>query len=79
MPHEFTRREEELEPQAGGSRSGRPPSKHTAAGVLDPPVPPRKPLSPIPDIHRSKLFRVLVALILIGLAIAAAAAIWKIF
>jgi len=79
MPHEFTRYEDELEPQAGGSRSGRPPSKHTAAGVLDPPVPPRKPLSPIPDIYRSKPFRVLAALILIGAAIAAAAMLWKIF
>jgi len=79
MPHQFIEREEEPEPQAAGSRSGRPPSKHIAAGVLDPPVPPRKPLSPIPRIFPSKLFRIFAVLLLIGLAIAAAAVIWRIF
>jgi hypothetical protein len=79
MPHEFIRREEDLEPQAAGSRSGRPPSKRVAAGVLDPPVPPRKPLHSIPEIYPSVLFRVLAALILVGMAIAVVAMFSKLF
>jgi hypothetical protein len=50
MPHEFIRREYEPEPQASGGRSGVPPGKHTAAGVLDPPFRPKNPLRPIPAI-----------------------------
>jgi hypothetical protein len=69
MPHTFQPREEEPEPEAGGSRLGGPPRKHTAAGVLDPPVPPRKPLSPIPGIPRP-IFRILTMAILIGIAAA---------
>ena len=35
LMHEFTRLEEEPEPQASGRRFG-PPRKHTAVGLLDP-------------------------------------------
>jgi len=76
MAHEFTHREEEPEAQAAGGRHGRPPGKHTAVGVLDPPVPPKKPVPPTPAIPRTagKLFAVL---ILVGLALVAAVLIWK--
>lgn len=69
MPYEFKRREEDPEPEAGGSRLGGPPHKHTAAGVLDPPVPPRKPLGPIPAIPRSILVKIFAVLILLGIAV----------
>ena len=67
MPYEFREHENELEPEAGGSRSGVPPRKHTGAAVLDPPVPPRKPLSPIPSIPVSTLLKILAVLILVGI------------
>jgi hypothetical protein len=78
MPHEFTGREEELEPQAAGSRFGGPPRKHTATGVLDPPFPPKKPLRPIPAIPHV-FIRFFVILILVGLAVAMLATFWKMF
>jgi hypothetical protein len=71
MPYSFNPREEEPEPEAGGSRLGGPPRKYTAAGVLDPPVPPRKPPSPIPAIPRSTLIKIIAVVILLGLAAAA--------
>src|SRR5579862_6641904 len=43
MGYEFIEREDELEAQASSSRGGLPPRKITGVGVLDPPVPPRKP------------------------------------
>jgi hypothetical protein len=70
MPYEFRRHEEELEPEAGGSRLGGPPHKHTAAGVLDPPVPPRKPPSPIPAIPPSVIVKIFAVLILLGVGAA---------
>lgn len=71
MPHEFHPREEEPEAEAGGRRIGGPPNKHTAAGVLDPPVPPRKPPGPIPAIPRSTLIKIFAIVILLGLAVGA--------
>jgi hypothetical protein len=76
MPHEFTQREEEPEAQAAGSRYGSPPRKHTAIAVLDPPVPPKKPIPPTPAIPRT-IFKFLTILVLVGLALAAAMMIWK--
>jgi hypothetical protein len=78
MPHEFISREEEPDPQAAGGRSVGPPRKHIAAGVLDPPFPPKKPLEPIPAAPRSTLVRIFVILILVGLLLAALLMIWKI-
>jgi hypothetical protein len=71
MPYEFNERQEELEPNAGGSRLGAPPRKYTGAAVLDPPVPPRKPLSPIPSIPVSALLKIFVVLILLGIGVVA--------
>jgi hypothetical protein len=78
MPHEFTEREDELEPQASGGHSVSPPRKRTAAGVLDPPFPPKKPLRPIPWIPLPVVIRFFAALILIGLALAMLMIFWKI-
>jgi len=68
MPQEFIRHEEEPEPQGSGNRFGGPP-KHVAAGVLDPPFPPKKPLRPIPPISRSTLIRLFAVVILVGFAL----------
>ena len=64
MPHEFTEWEQELEPQASSGRSGIPPRKFTGTGVLDPPVPPKRPIGPIPRIPASLVLRVLAGLVL---------------
>jgi hypothetical protein len=45
MPYEFSQGEPELEAQASGGRAGIPPRKFTGIGVLDPPVPPKRPPS----------------------------------
>jgi len=78
MPDEFIEREDELEPQAAGGHRGGPPRKHTLAGVLDPPFPPKKPLGPIPALLRSPLFRIFVIVILAGLALMALLTFFKI-
>ena len=70
MVYEFTPDEREPEVQPAGSRYGGPPRKYTAAGVLDPPVPPKKPIPPTPALPRP-VIKVLAAVILLGLAFAA--------
>ena len=67
MPYEFAENELELEPDASSSRSGGPPLKLTGIGVLDPPVPPKRPPGPIPAAPASLFFRVLGGLLLLGL------------
>lgn len=66
MPYEFNRDEPELEPQASGGRAGIPPRKFTGIGVLDPPVPPKRPPGPIPVIPASLALRILGGLLLVG-------------
>ena len=78
MAHEFIPREEEPEAKASGNRMGGPPHKRTAAGVLDPPFPPKKPPEQIPAIPRSTLIRLFVVLILLGLAAVALMTVWKV-
>ncbi len=68
MAYEFTDNEFELEPEASSARGGGPPRKSTAAGVLDPPFPPKRPPGPVPA-ARTPVFRILAALLLAGLAI----------
>jgi hypothetical protein len=65
MPHEFTEWEQEPEPQASSGRTGGPPHKSTGVGVLDPPVPPKKPLGFIPGIPASLLLRILAGILLV--------------
>jgi hypothetical protein len=50
MPYEFTEYEHEPEPQASSGRAGSPPRRLTAAGVLDPPVPPKRSPGPLVSI-----------------------------
>lgn len=66
MVYEFTPDEQEPEAQAAGGWYGGPPRRYTAAGVLDPPVPPKKPIPPTPAIPRP-VIKWLAAFILLGL------------
>jgi len=64
VAYEFTEYESEPEAQASFARGGGPPRKHTGIGVLDPPVPPKRPPGPIPTIPSSLLFRIFAGLLL---------------
>jgi len=64
VPYEFTEYEPELEPQSSAARSGGPPRKHTAAGILDPPVPPKRPPGPLASIPAKWWLRAFCGLIL---------------
>jgi len=70
MPYEFSKYEDELEPQASASRGGSPPRKVTAAGVLDPPVPPRRPPGPLASIPAKWWLRGLAGAVLMAIALA---------
>jgi hypothetical protein len=61
MAHEFREWQQEPEPQASSAHSVIPPRKFTGIGVLDPPLPPKKP--------PSALLRILAALVLIGVVV----------
>ena len=67
MPYEFAENEFELEPASSSARSGGPPRKFTGIGVLDPPVPPKRPPGPIPALPASLFLRVIGGLLLLGL------------
>lgn len=69
MPYEFREWEAELEPQAASARTGGPPRKSTAIGVLDPPIPPRRPPGPLVPLPTSFLLRLFAGLILAGLGL----------
>lgn len=69
MPYQFQEWESEPEPQAAFARGAIPPRKVTGIGVLDPPVPPRRPLGPLAALPASFLLRLLAALILAGIAV----------
>jgi hypothetical protein len=66
MPHEFTEYEDEPEPQSSSAHGGSP-GQLTGAGILDPPVPPRRPRrppSPIPALGWPVWMRVCAAIAL---------------
>jgi len=69
VAYEFTEYESEPEAQASFARGGGPPRKHTGNGVLDPPVPPKRPPGPIPAGPTSLAWRIVGALLLAGLAV----------
>jgi len=69
MPYEFTKWEDEPEPQASSSRGGIPPRKITGIGVLDPPVPPKRQPGPLLPMPASLLMRIFAAIILIGIVL----------
>jgi len=64
MAYEFTEEGYEAEPQTSSGRAGGPPRKSIGIGVLDPPVPPKKPVGPIPGIPASVLLRILAGTLL---------------
>jgi len=64
MAYTFAEWEEEPEAQASPGRTGGPPRKSTGIGVLDPPVPPKKPRGPIPGIPASLLLRIVAGMLL---------------
>ncbi|PYT74122.1 MAG: hypothetical protein DMG39_04355 [Acidobacteria bacterium] len=66
MPYEFAKNEFELEAASSSARSGGPPRKATGTGILDPPVPPKRPHGPIAAAPTSLFFRVLGGLLLLG-------------
>ena len=67
MPYEFAEYEFELEPEASSAHCGGPPRKLTGVGVLDPPVPPKRPPRPIPAARASLFLRILGGLLLLAL------------
>jgi hypothetical protein len=69
MPYEFAENEFELEPESSSARSGEPPRKFTRIGILDPPVPPKRPPGPISAASASPFLRVLGGLLLLGLTV----------
>jgi len=68
VPYEFAENEFALEAEASSARSGGPPRKPTGIGVIDPPVPPKRPLGPIPAGLVPLFLRVLGGVLLLGLA-----------
>jgi hypothetical protein len=66
MAYTFTEWEQEPEAQASSGRTGGPPRKSIGIGVLDPPVPPKKPVGPIPGIPASLLLRILAGRLLVA-------------
>ena len=68
MPYEFSENEFELEAAPSSAHSGGPPRKFTGIGVLDPPVPPKRPPGPIPGPPASLHLRILGGLMLLGAA-----------
>ena len=67
MPYDFAESEFELDPQASSARGGGPPRKRAGVGVVDPPIPPKRPPGPIPTVPSSLLFRIFAGLLLAGL------------
>ena len=66
MPYDFTEWVQELEAQASSGHSAIPPRKFSGVGVLDPAVPPKKPVGPIPGIPASLLLRIVAGLVLLA-------------
>lgn len=69
MAFEFTEYDHEPQAQPSFARGGGPPSKFTSAGVLDPPVPPKRPPGPLPMTPASMILRIFAGLLLAGLAV----------
>lgn len=67
MPHEFTARPEETEPQLSAARSGNPPREPVRTDLLDPPDP-TKADAPAPP-KRSLSWFVAALLVALGMAL----------
>ena len=70
MPYEFMEYEDDLEPQASSRLGGGPPRKVTVAGVLDPPVPPKRTPGPLASIPAEWWLRGLAGLTLVAIVAA---------
>jgi hypothetical protein len=69
MPHQLTEYEDEPQTQASSGGFIVPPPKHIGVGVLDPPVPPRRPVPPLAKPPSPWLIKGLAILILAVLAL----------
>jgi hypothetical protein len=69
VPYDFAENEDELDPLASAARGGGPPRKLAGIGVVDPPVPPKRPPGPIPATPSSPFMRILAGLILAAIAV----------
>jgi hypothetical protein len=69
MPYQFTAHEEEPQTQTSSAGSVVPPRKHTGVGVIDPPVPPKRPVPPLDKPPSPWLIRGFAILILAVLAL----------
>jgi hypothetical protein len=69
MQHQFAEYEDEPQTESSSGRSGGPPPKHTGVGVLDPPVPPKRPVPPLEKPASPWLIRGFAILILAVLAL----------
>jgi len=70
VPYDFAENEFELGPQASSARGGGPPRKLTGIGILDPPVPPKKPVGPLPSIPVPRWLRGFAGLLLFAVFLA---------
>ena len=68
MPYSFEPEDDELEPQTSAARGAVPPRKSTGIGVLEPPGPPARPWGFLASLPLGLLLRVLVWLLLAGVA-----------
>ena len=64
MAYEFREFEYEPETQASSAHGGLPPGLWTAAGILDPPMPPRRPPGPIRLFPMARVPRIIGAILL---------------
>ena len=79
MPYEFHEWENELEPQTSSTRGGDPPRKATTTGVLDPPVPPKRPPGPLPALTPGLWMRLLAIVLLGGIGLAILGTLLRLF
>lgn len=69
MPYQFSEYEDDPEPQASASLGGDPPRKATVAGVMDPPIPPRRPPGPLASIPAQWWLRGIAAAVLLAILV----------
>jgi len=67
MAYEFMEFEYEPETEASSGHGGQPPSVWTAAGILDPPMAPKRPPGPIPLLPTARVLRIIAAILLVGI------------
>jgi hypothetical protein len=67
MACEFREFEYEPEAQAASAHGGLPPGIWTTAGVLDPPIPPKRPPGPIRLFPTARVPRIIATILLAGI------------